>query len=564
MPPSNAPYDYIVVGAGTAGCVLANRLSADGRYRVLLLEAGGGDSHPLVRMPVGFLKALQRRALTWGYESEPEAQLGGRKLPVPRGRLLGGSSSINGMFHIRGHRLDFDEWRDLGCAGWGYDEVLPYFIRSESNWRGEGPYHGGDGPLQINAITGEHLMHDPLREAAVRAGHAVTDDYDGEHHWGAARGDVAIDRHGRRSSSARAYLRPVQGRTNLTVVTHAQATRVLMEGGRAMGIEYTRKGRTLQARAQREVILSGGAYNSPQLLMLSGIGPAAELAAHGIPQIADLPGVGGNLMEHPRMMLMYRASQPVTFMNQLRLDRATLSVLRWAFQGKGPFATQVCSASIMLRTDPALTRPDIQLLCNPVRFDAHLWFPGIVQPKEHSFYITVCLLHAKSRGRVSLRSADPKAAPRIALNLFSDPHDVQTLRAGLRAAREIYRMAPQSEMIDTETIPGAHVTSDADIDRSIHELGGITHHPVGTCAMGTGPTAVVDPQLRVHGVQGLRVVDASVMPTIPGANTNAATVMIAEKASDMILGLPPLPARSADARTPPGATTRASAESLPA
>jgi choline dehydrogenase len=252
--------------------------------------------------------------------------------------------------------------------------------------------------------------------------------------------------------------------------------------------------------------------------------------------VVDLPGVGGNLVEHPRMMLMYRASAPVTFTNQLRLDKAVWSVLKWALFGKGAFATQICSGTVLLKTRPELDRPDIQLLCNPVRFDAGLWFPGLVKPKEHSFYITVCQLHAKSRGRVSLRSANPSDAPKIALNLFSAPEDVESMRAGLRAARQIYAQSPQADLIDAETIPGAHLNSDTELAQAIREFGGITHHPVGTCAMGVGPDAVVDPQLRVRGVAGLRVVDASIMPTIPGGNTNAATVMIAEKAADLILG----------------------------
>ncbi len=539
------PMDYVIVGAGTAGCVLAHRLSADPAVKVLLLEAGGADHHPLVRMPVGFMKALQKPALTWGYQSDPEPQLNGRTLPIPRGKLLGGSSSINGMFHIRGHRRDFDEWAERGCTGWAYDDVLPYFRRSESNWRGAGPYHGGDGPVQVRAIDTTELLADPLREAAARAGHAVNEDYDGAQADGIARGDVAIDARGRRSSSARAYLHPVMHRPNLQVLKHAQARRVLIEAGRAVGLEFTHEGTLKQVRTRREVLLCGGAYGSPQLLMVSGIGPAAELQRHGIPVLADLSGVGANLIEHPRMMLQYRASRPVTFTRQLRFDRATLSALRWALLGSGPFATQICSGTVLLRTDPTLDRPDIQLLCNPVRLDAGLWFPGLVKPKEHSFYITVCQLHAKSRGKVTLKSADPFEAPRIALNLFTHPDDFTSMRNGLRAAREIYRQTPMAELIDAETIPGAQHQSDAEIDATIREFGGITHHPVGTCAMGTGADAVVDPQLRVRGIQGLRVVDASVMPTIPSGNTNAATLMIGEKASDLILGRSITPARMA-------------------
>lgn len=528
-------FDYVIVGAGSAGCVLANRLSADPSVRVLLLEAGGADRHPFVRMPVGFLKALQRRSLTWGFESEPEPQLEGRRLPIPRGRLLGGSSSINGMFHIRGHRRDFDEWRDLGCTGWGYEDVLPYFRRSETNWRGSSHWHGGDGPLQIRAIDTRRLLAEPLREAAVRAGHVITDDYDGQRMDGVACGDVAIDARGRRSSSARAYLHPVLGRPNLEVRTRALTHRVLIERGRAVGVEFMRSGRLQQVRARREVLLCGGTYNSPQLLVLSGIGPADALRRLGITVRADLPGVGANLIEHPRMMLQYRASQPVTFLRQLRFDRATFAAMQWALLGSGAFANQICSATVLLRTDPSLDRPDIQLLCNPVRLDAGLWFPGVVAPSEHSFYITVCLLHQKSRGRVTLRSADPTEPPRIALDLFSDPADFATMRAGLRAARDIYRQPPLSSMIDVETIPGPACRTDEELDAAIRRFGGITHHPVGTCAMGVGPHSVVDPQLCVIGIQGLRVADASVMPTIPGANTNAATVMIGEKAADLVI-----------------------------
>jgi len=536
--------DYVVVGAGSAGCVLASRLSEDAGCTVAVLEAGGSDWHPLVRMPVGFLQALQRPSLTWRYESEPEPQLDGRRIAIPRGRVLGGSSSINGMFHIRGHHRDFDEWAALGCAGWSYREVLPYFIRSESNWRGAGDFHGGDGPVQVRAIDTRHLLAEPLQAAAERAGYVATDDYDGARQEGVARGDVAIDARGRRSSTARAYLHPVRRRRNLHVVTQAAVQRVVIADGRAVGVEYRRDGRLHTLRARREVILSGGAYNSPQLLMLSGIGPAADLRELGITVHADLPGVGRNLIEHPRMPLQFQASRPVTFMNQLRIDRATLSVLRWALMGSGPFATQICSGTILLRTRPDLDRPDIQLLCNPVRVDASLWVPGLLPAKPHSFYITVCQLHAKSRGEVTLRSADPDEPPRIRLGIFSHPDDIAGMRAGIRAARAIYAQTPQAELIDHEMLPGGDRQSDDDLDRAIRELGGITHHPVGTCAMGTGPEAVVDPELRVRGIRGLRVADASVMPTIPGGNTNAATIMIGEKAADLIRG------RSLPAATP--------------
>lgn len=528
--------DIVIVGAGTAGCVLANRLSADPALRVVLLEAGGTDSHPFVRMPMGFLKALAKRELTWGYESEPEPAMNGRRIPIPRGRLLGGSSSINGMFHIRGHRRDFDDWAAMGCTGWSYADVLPYFIRSESNWRGDGPYHGGSGPLQVRPIDTTHLLAEPLREAARRAGHRLNDDYDAEHHGGFARGEVAIDRRGRRHSSARAYLHPVLDRPNLQVWTRAATERVIVEGGRACGVQLVHAGRRVRLRAQREVVLAAGAYGSPQLLMLSGIGPAEALRRHGIAVAKHLPGVGANLIEHPRMPLQFRAAKPVTFINQLRFDRAVGSVLRWGLLGNGPFANQICSGTVLLKTDPALDREDIQLLCNPIRLDAGLWFPGVVAPKAHSFYITVCQLYAKSRGTVTLRSPYAGDAPRITLNVFSHEDDRRSMRAAIRAARALYATSPMRELVDGEILPGDAVRSDDELDAAIRELGGITHHPVGTCAMGVGPHAVVDPQLRVHGIAGLRVADASVMPSIVGGNTNAATLMIGEKAADLIRG----------------------------
>lgn len=530
-------FDFIVVGAGTAGCVLAARLSEDPAHRVLLIEAGGADTHPLVRMPMGFLQALRRPSLTWGYTSEPEPQLHGRVLPIPRGRVLGGSSSINGMVHIRGHRLDFDDWATrFGAEGWSYAEVLPYFRRSERHWRGDGPYHGGSGPLEVRAVDTTRLLFEPLRDAARACGHRIHDDYDGDSNEGFAPVTVAIDARGRRASSARAYLHPAMSRPNLRVDTGALVQRVVIEHGRAVAVEYLRGSTRCRATAHRDIVLSGGAYGSPQLLMRSGIGPADHLRAHGIAVRQDLSGVGANLIEHPRMGVQFTARQAGTFTDELRLDRATLSVLRWALQGTGPFANHMCTGTLLLKTDPALDRPDVQLLCSPVRVDAHLWFPGVRPPQPHGFYVTACLLYQKSRGRVTLRSADPAAAPRIALNLFSHPDDFTTMRAAVRATRRLYASAPQRDWTGEEVLPGPGFQGDAELDEAIRRQAAITHHPAGTCAMGSGPQAVVDAQLRVHGIAGLRVADASVMPAIVGANTNAATVMIGEKAADLVLG----------------------------
>jgi choline dehydrogenase len=529
-------FDYVVVGGGSAGCVLASRLSEDANRSVLLLEAGGHDNHLLIRMPLGFLQALRQPRFTWGYESEPEPNLMGRRLPLPRGRLLGGCSSINGMIHIRGHRLDFDDWHKLGCEGWSFEEVLPYFRRSETHWKGDSDYHGGEGPVHVRAIDTTRLLFEPLKAAAHAAGHPWNDDYDGAINEGFARATMAVDGRGRRHSTSRAYLQPVLKRPNLEVRTLSQVQRVLIEGGRAVGVEYLRKGRRQTVRARAEVVLCGGTYNSPQLLMLSGIGDAAALRELGIGVHKHLPGVGRNLTEHPRMGLHFRAREPVTFTNQLRFDRAAVSVLRWAFQGKGPFANQICSGVVLLKTRPELDRPDFELLCSPVQVDAHMWFPGIRAPKPHGFYVTASQLYPKSRGRVTLRSAHPQDKPRVELNLLSREEDLANMIDGVRATRRLFATEPQSKLVAEETLPGEDCQSDEALAEAVRRNLGLTHHPVGTCAMGVGADAVVDAQLRVHGIQGLRVADASIMPTIVGANTNAATIMIGEKAADLIRG----------------------------
>jgi choline dehydrogenase len=527
-------FDYIVVGAGSAGCVLANRLSTAGAT-VLLLEAGGSDDHVLLHMPLGFLKAFRNPRFGWGYWSEPQPSLQGRKLPVPRGRLLGGTSNLNGMFYMRGHRLDFDTWRDLGCEGWGYEDVLPYFRRMETSWRGENRYHGADGPLSVVPVDTRKLLHEPLMATAAAAGFATTDDIHGDVQEGFARGEVTITRKGRRASTSQAYLYPVWHRPNLTVRSNALTTRVVIENGRAKGVEYTHEGRALRADAEHEIILCGGTYNSPQLLMLSGVGPTAELEAHGIDVNVDLPGVGRNLSEHARVPVEFAASQPVTFLNELRVDRMALSVLQWAFLGTGMCATQINSCNIVIRTLPDLRQPDVQLMCNPVRMDAKLWFPGFGKPQEHRLTADVVLLHPESRGSVTLRSANPLDAPRIHFNLLSRRSEFETARRGIETARRIYRTEPQASFTGREVAPGAALQTQEQLDAYIRATAGTTQHPVGTCKMGVDELAVVDPQLRVRGLEGLRVADASIMPTVTGGNTNAPVIMIGEKASDLVL-----------------------------
>ena len=536
MPGPKKTYDYIVIGAGSAGCVLAARLSEDKDARVLVLEAGGKDDHPYLRMPLGFLKAMLNPRFNWGYMSEPEPYLNHRRIFLPRGKVLGGSSSINGMFYMRGHPLDYDTWRQMGCEGWGYADVLPYFRKMETSWRGPGKYHGGSGPLHVAPIDTRKLLHEPLMETARNAGYPVSEDIHAELPEGFSKGEVTIDRRGRRASSSRAYLHPAMSRPNLEVQTGALTHRVLIENGRATGVEYSKDGQLHQVRAEREVILSGGSYNSPQLLMLSGIGPGDELTEHGIKPVVELPGVGKNLSEHPCVMLQFAARKPVTFLRELRLDRAALSAAQWAVFGTGPFATQINSCNVVIRTEPRLAQPDIQIMCNPVRMDAALWFPGVTRQLEHAFQVGVVLLHPHSRGEVKLKSANPAELPGVHLNIMASPAEFEIMRRGIREARRIYRTEPQGELTGPETMPGDKVVTDAALDDFIREACQVTQHPVGACKMGHDPMAVVDPQLRVHGVEGLRVADASIMPTVPGANTNASVIMIGELASDLVRG----------------------------
>jgi choline dehydrogenase len=487
------------------------------------------------------LRAFRDPSLTWGFMSEPEPHLNGRALPVPRGRVLGGSSSINGMFFMRGHSGDFDGWQSMGAEGWGFADVLPYFKKLESSWRGAVPYHGDSGPMPIAPNATTKLLHEPLMQTAVPAGFWTSDDLHGRLEEGFARAELTVDRRGRRASSARAYLKPALHRPNLEVMQGALTTRVLIERHRAVGIELRRGTEVRRVYAEREVILCGGTYNSPQLLLLSGLGAADELKRLGVRVRGDLPGVGANLADHLRAGLQFATREPVTFLRELRADRVAVSLLRWLLFGTGPFATQVSSCNVVIRTADGLRQPDIQVMCNPVRMDAKVWWPLVSGRQAHLLTADAVLLHPKSRGRVTLRSADPTAKPRIEFKALSEPDDLVTLRRGLRAARHIYSTPPQSDLIEKEVVPGREVETDDALDAHIRATAGMTQHPVGTCSMAAGPGRVVDSALRVLGVDGLRVVDASVMPTVPGGNTYGAVLMIAERAADLIRGrtLPP-------------------------
>ncbi|MET4170304.1 choline dehydrogenase [Bradyrhizobium sp. LA6.1] len=527
--------DYIIVGAGSAGAVLANRLTEDPSTRVLLLEAGGRDRHPLQLMPIAFLKVVADRASNWNFESEPEPGLNGRRLPIPRGKTLGGTSSINAQICIRGHRRDYDRWSEEGLTGWSYREVLPYFRRLENSWRGESTYHGVGGPISVSPMDYPDMLFEPLVKAAAASGIGLSDDANGAWQEGISRMEATVGS-GKRSSTARGYLYPAMDRPNLVIETGALASRVIVEKGRATGVEYRRGGETFRKYAAREVILAGGAYNSPQLLMLSGIGPADHLRSVGIDPVLDLPGVGENLGEHPNILNIYKARGKPGLTKFLRMDWATALTARWFLRHDGIFASNGAAANVFLRTKEGLDRPDVQFICMTVSNTADLWFPALTAPPVYCFSVRVGALHPKSRGRVSLRSADPAHSPRIFNNFYDDPEDMATMVRGIRACRALYAQRPIADMVERELYPGPQAQSDQDIAEAIRCEGGHRSHPVGTCRMGTDRLAVVDPELRVHGIDGLRVVDASVMPELPGGNTNVPTIMIGEKASDMIRG----------------------------
>ncbi|MEX0406743.1 choline dehydrogenase [Aquibium sp. LZ166] len=536
-----ATYDYIIVGAGSAGCVLANRLSADPGNRVLLLEAGGRDRNPLFRLPMLMGKLFQSGIYNWHYNTEPEPHLNGRSLYWPRGKALGGSSTINGMIYVRGNRHDYNRWGQLGLPGWSYEEVLPAFRRSEGHVQRQDDFHGRSGELTVCRARGKSMLHDVFVEAGTQAGHPANDDFNGAEQEGVGRFDFTI-KAGKRWSTSFAFLRPVLSRPNLTVETDALTERLLVENGRAVGVRFAQGGTTREARAEREVVLASGTVNSPQLLMLSGIGPADELAAHGIEVIHDLPGVGKNLQDHVDCVMSWECHEPVTLYGDLRADKLIWSVAQGMLFGTGVVTTFPYEAGAFLKSRQDLVAPDIQLHFMPaLEKTANLHLPNPFRRRQavetnHGFTLRVGPVNPESRGEITLRSGDPADKPRILANYLQSDFDLRTMISGIRMTREIIAQKAFDPYRGRELAPGPDRDDDAGLEAWLRATAMTTFHPVGTCKMGSDAMAVVDARLKVHGIGGLRVADASIMPIISSGNTNAPAIMIGERASDFILG----------------------------
>ncbi len=536
MSPGRASgYDYIIIGAGSAGCTLANRLSADPNARVLLLEAGGWDRHPFVKLPLGWGKVLLNRIYDWGYDGEPQESMAGRRIECARGKVVGGSSTINAMAYVRGHRGDYDRWASYGLPGWSYEKVLPYFRRQESWEGGASAYRGGDGPLSTRKARYADPLTDAYLETAAAAGYPLNDDYNGERQDGFARMQMTI-RNGRRESAATAYLHPVLARKNLGVIVRAHVLRIVFEGMRANRVEYLCSGERRIAHAEREVIVCAGAINSPQVLMLSGIGDPQALAAHGIPVKAALPGVGKNLQDHAAALLIYGRADRSPFLRNMRADRVAWSLVQGLAFGRGFMTELPGGITGFVKTDPAKAMPNIQLLFIAGSLAAAPYLPPFQKPFADSFACRVVLLRPESRGEIVLGSADPLAPPRIRQRLLATANDWRTLRDGITIFRDLARRPELKAFVSHEVGPGFAVQTEAEIEDFTRRTAVTAHHPAGTCKMGAAsdPTAVVDDELRVRGVERLRVVDASVFPDLVGGNINAPTIMIAERAADLI------------------------------
>jgi choline dehydrogenase len=531
MSTETSEFDYVIVGAGSAGCVLANRLTADGKNSVLLLEAGPEDKNLWIHVPLGYGKLFKEKTVNWMYQTEPEPELGGRQVFQPRGKVLGGSSSINGLLYVRGQHEDYDRWSQRGNSGWGYDDVLPYFKKAEDQQRGGDKYHGAGGPLTVSNLGHPDPLSAAFIDAAVETGLPFNSDFNGAAQEGAGFFQTTT-KGGKRASTAVAYLRPARSRSNLQVETSALAQRILFDGRRARAVEYRQGGTLRTASARKEILVCGGAYNSPQLLQLSGVGPAEFLKQYGIAVVLDAPGVGNDLQDHLQVRIVMRCPQRITLNDILNHPvRRIMAGARYAAFRKGPLTIAAGTSGAFFKTNPRLASPDVQIHFLPFSTDK-------MGEKLHAFSgfsASVCRLRPESRGSLRIKSADPAVPPAIRINYLATETDRTAFVEGMKILRKILAAPALKPFVTEEVEPGPKVTSDEDILNFCRQRGSTVYHPTSTCRMGNDSLAVVDQRLRVRGIEGLRMVDASIMPDLMSGNTNAPTIMIAEKASDMIL-----------------------------